>query len=167
MTGPRADRPRTQPEYGIPGSIDGSLPWSWAQERLEAALLYWMATTADDGRPHVMPVWGAWVDEAFWTEGGERTRRARNLAARPSVVVSLQQGDDVVIVEGSAESRRAPEPDLARRLVDGFEKYRHSHGYAVDPGHWEAGGLWRVAPRKVLGWGRFPEDATRWWFEEG
>ena len=37
MTEPRGDRPHV-PGYGIPESVDGILPWSWARERLEAAI---------------------------------------------------------------------------------------------------------------------------------
>ncbi len=53
MAEPRADRPHV-PGYGIPETLEGVLPWSWALERLERALIYWLATAGSDRRatPH-------------------------------------------------------------------------------------------------------------------
>ncbi len=61
---PRADRPH-MPGYGLvdAGGGKGLLPWSWAVEFLSKGRNYWVATTRPDGRPHVMPVWGIWMDE--------------------------------------------------------------------------------------------------------
>ena len=50
-----------------------------------------------------MPVWGAWVDGMFFFHSHPGTRKARNLAVNPAIVVHLECGDDVVIVEGEAE----------------------------------------------------------------
>ena len=44
----------------------GLLAWSWAEERLAASNDDWVTTARADGRPHVTPVWGAWLDDAFW-----------------------------------------------------------------------------------------------------
>ena len=51
--------------YGLPTSDDGLLEWSAVQGRLVEELHYWMATTRPDGRPHVVPRWGAWLDDAL------------------------------------------------------------------------------------------------------
>jgi len=88
--------------YGVPETDEGLLDWSWAVTRLESALNYWFATTRSDGRPHAMPAWAVWLDGALYFEGSPMTRRARNLAANPAVVVHLESGDDVVILEGDA-----------------------------------------------------------------
>ena len=98
MTDPRADRPHI-PGYGIPESTDGILPWSWATERLERATIYWLATAGTDAAPHVIPIWGAWVDGHWYVEGGP-TRWQRNLRANPQLAVHIEFGDEVVIVEG-------------------------------------------------------------------
>src|SRR5262249_59267329 len=79
---PRASRPHI-PDYGIPDTPEGLLPWSWARERLEQALTYWIATVRPEGRPHMMPSWGAWVGDRFFFEGGPRTRRGRDIAPNP------------------------------------------------------------------------------------
>ena len=79
-------------------------------ERLERAEIYWLATAEADGTPHLIPIWGAWVDGHWYVEGGP-TRWQRNLRANPRMAIHVQATDkDVVIVEGSAVERVAPEP---------------------------------------------------------
>ncbi len=151
--------------YGVPENDDGLLDWSWAVERLVAAKNYWFGTTRPDGRPHAMPAWAVWLDGALYFDGSPETRRMRNLARNPAIVVHLERGEDVVIVEGVAEVVRRPDPALAARVVDAFAaKYLASHGYKPDPAGWERGGLYAVRPHVVLAWGQFPDSATRWRF---
>lgn len=165
---PVAERP-TIPDYGVPSSEDGLLPWSWAESFLRDALTYWISTASPDGRPHATPVWGVWLDGQLWFEGGLRTRRARDLAADPRAVASIHVDDaTAVIVEGLVELRSDPDERLASRLVEAYGKYRRTPwAYEADPANWRAasgGGLWALRPTMVLGWSRFPEDATRWRF---
>ena len=61
---PRRRRPPFK-GYGIPESEEGMLRWNWAAERLEQARNYWVSTSRPDGRPHAMPVWGIWLDDAL------------------------------------------------------------------------------------------------------
>jgi nitroimidazol reductase NimA-like FMN-containing flavoprotein (pyridoxamine 5'-phosphate oxidase superfamily) len=163
-TTPKADRPYI-PGYGLPSSREGILPWEWATERLTRASNYWICTTRPDGRPHAAPVWAVWVDSMVVFEGGPGTRRGRNIAANPAVVVHIESGEDIVIVEGVAEEIRSPEPELEAKLVEAYAKYRKTHGYEADPANWREGGLYLVHPDKVLAWSSFPADATRWTFE--
>jgi hypothetical protein len=149
--------------YGIPKNLKGTLPWSWAEERLRDAPIYWIATVRPNGRPHVTPIWGVWVDGAFWMEGGPRTRRFQNLALNPAVVVTLERGDDAVILEGDADLVTDLGDDLVDRLLAAYRKYIPTHGYEAERSNWDMG-IWRVRPTKVLGWGNFPADTTRWTF---
>src|SRR5262245_4710025 len=88
------------PTYKFPTTADALLPWSHALERLERARSYWLATTRPDGRAHVTPLWGVWVDNALYFDGLPATQWARNLARNASAAVHLESGDDVVILEG-------------------------------------------------------------------
>jgi hypothetical protein len=106
--------------YGIPESDEGMLDWSWAVERLETARNYWFGTTRPEGRPHVMPGWAVWLGGELYFEGSPLTRRARNLALNPAVVVHLESGDEVVILEGEAREVGKPDRALAERLAAGF-----------------------------------------------
>lgn len=167
---PRADRPGVR-GYGIPESDEGLLPWSWAVDQLERALTYWISTVRPDGRPHSVPTWAVWLDGSLWFEGGLDTRRARNLERNPAAVASIHVDDDAaLIVEGVVERRSDPPEALAARLVEAYAKYRPTHwAYEANPANWRTangGGLWALRPTLVLGWTCFPDDATRWRFED-
>lgn len=164
MAAPRVSRPYIADGYGIPESLDGTLPWSWAEQLLTDAPIYWVASVGPGGRPHVTPIWGVWLDSAFWMEGGSNTRRFRNLAANPAAVVTIERGDDALILDGDAELVTDLPDDLVERLLAAYAKYVKTHGYQAEAENWAAG-IWRVRPRKVLAWSSFPADTTRWIFE--
>ena len=149
--------------YGVPTSRKRLLPWSWARERLETALGYWVVTLRADGRPHVIPTWGAWVDDRFYCEGSPETLYARNLVRDPRVVVHLESVDAVVILQGTAREIRRPSKALADRILEGYEKYRDAKNYDADPENWRDGGLFEVTPTVARGWERL-DQATRWRF---
>ncbi len=163
MTEPRPDRPHV-PGYGIPTSTDGLLPWSWAVERLEAAIVYWLATTGADGAPHVIPIWGAWVDGHWYVEGGP-TRWQRNLRVNPQLAIHIEIGDEVVIVEGTATEHVAPPKPLADAILAGYAKYKAAEDYEASADHWTEGGLWELRPVKAFAWSVFPDDMTRFRFD--
>jgi PPOX class probable F420-dependent enzyme len=152
------------PDYGVPETRDGMLPWRHAQERLERALNYWVCTTRPEGRPHAAPVWGAWVDDRLYFSTGSRTQRVRNLARNPAVAVHLESGSDVVIVEGVAELVTSLDAALYERVAASFAA--RYDGYRPDPPSAE-GGWYVVRPQRALAWSTFPTDVTRWVFRTG
>lgn len=160
---PAPDRPHV-PGYGIPKSKKGLLPWSHVVERIENAANYWIGTTGPDRRPHATPVWGVWFKGRLYFDGSPATRRGRNLAANPAVVVHLESGSDVVILQGEAQEIHGPDRALAMRLSAAYTAKYASVGYAPGPDTWDRGGLYVVQPRAVFAWTRFPKDATRWRF---
>ena len=81
---------------------DSNLSWAEVAVRLAVARNYWLTTTSPDGAPHAAPVWGAVIDHTLYLYSERNTRKARNLAADPRLVVHLESGDDVVIVRGTA-----------------------------------------------------------------
>ena len=80
LTDPVSERPHA-PGYEVPESGDGLLPFTWARQRLADATTWWVASVRPDSRPHVMPIWGAWVDDRGYLLGQLSARWARNLAA--------------------------------------------------------------------------------------
>jgi hypothetical protein len=68
--------------------------------RLQAARNLWLTTTTPDGPPHAVPVWSAVLDGVLYVYTSRGTRKARNVAAEPRVVVHLPDPEDVLIVEG-------------------------------------------------------------------
>jgi len=96
-----------------------ALSWSEVAERLAPARTYWLSTTSPDGGPHAAPVWGVVIGHTLYLYSERRTRKARNLAADPRLVVHLESGDDVVIVHGVAADlgRPAQVPDVVTALA--------------------------------------------------
>ncbi len=95
------------PGYGIVGPTEGSglLPWSWAESRLTSSHNYWAVTVWPDGRPHAMPVWAVWDPQAqlLWFISSLASRKARNVAANGHCVLTTEDADNPVVVNGVAD----------------------------------------------------------------
>jgi hypothetical protein len=154
VTEPTASRPTFPPGYGISSEPEGMLPWSWAEERLAAARNYWVVTVRPDGSPHAAPVWGIWIDGAVVFSTARESRKGRNLARDRRVVVNLESGEEVVILEGEVDGVA-----LDARMADAYEaKYDYRPG---GEGDWFA-----LRPRVAYAWLErdYPRSATRFAF---
>lgn len=127
----------------------GTLPWSWAEERLVTSSAYWVGSVRPDGRPHSSPVWGVWFDSCFWFSCDQTSIKARNIANNPSVVVTNEDPWEQVVLEGRAE-RVETRDDVARyvdaervKYVDRWNKQLYTVDFFVD-------GTYRVRPRSVF-----------------
>jgi len=159
---PKADRPFA-PGYGIVGAKEGKglLPWAWVARKMNGCRTFWLATIrprlhAGQGRPHVMPVWGVWLDDAFFFSTGRKSRKGQNLAANPACTITNDDGEEAVIVEGSAEEVKGA------AVLERFEA-AYIKKYKMDPlGMGEP--IFRVRPSRVFGFVEktFPQSATRW-----
>jgi PPOX class probable F420-dependent enzyme len=164
MAEPRASRPH-MPGYGIRGPDEGSglLPWSWAAERLAASRNYWVTTLWPDGRPHAMPVWGAWDGEALWFSSSLRSRKARNLAADPRCVVTTEDATEPVVLEGVAAIVR--DSDAITHFAD-LMNAKYEAGMTVEFLDPAVNATIRVRPRWAFGIAHddFTGSPTRWEF---
>ena len=155
LSDPVASRPDIPKSYGTNRSPEGLLPWSWANERLERAKNFWIVTVRPDGRPHAVPVWGAFVEQRFYFDGGGR--KATNLKANPHVAVHLESGDEVVSLEGLYAKSATPDPALFQRIR---ASYRARYEYQPETPEQ----LYVIKPTFVLGWKDFT-NPTRWRFD--
>lgn len=88
--------------------------------RLESARNIWLATVRPDGRPHLVPIWFV-VDAGRWYIcTGPESVKARNLQANPRVALALEDGDQPLVVEGTAR-RVTPSPAVVRKFKDKFD----------------------------------------------
>ena len=102
----------------------GSTSWEVARERLEnpeKPRTYWLATVRPDGRPHVMPLIGAWIGGAFYFISGDASRKARNLVGDSRCVITsstttLPSLD--IIIEGDAAA--VTDGATLRSVTDAF-----------------------------------------------
>jgi general stress protein 26 len=150
--------PQVPALYGIKPRKE-YLPWSHARERLTGSRNYWICTVRPDGRPHSIPVWGFWIDDALYFGTAQTTRKARNLARNPAVSAHLESGDDVIILEGTAVEVR---DQAIFKKIDSACRTKYKMPLMIIP----ESVLYCVRPRVVLAWKEsdFPGTATRWEF---
>jgi nitroimidazol reductase NimA-like FMN-containing flavoprotein (pyridoxamine 5'-phosphate oxidase superfamily) len=144
---------------GAYGEATTTLDWASVQDRLEQAERYWLATTRSDGRPHVIPIDGIWLDDTWYFGGAPETVHQRSVKENPNLVMHLEDPMAAVIVEGEAEWL-TPSIEDAKRLS---EASKAKYGYAPSPEDYTSG-VWGLKPRRVLAWNKFPKDATRFLF---
>lgn len=155
----KAGRPNMPPEYGMPASEEGILPWSHVEERMAQAKAYWISTVDPECRPHATPVDGIWTGGKLYFSGDPRTRRQRNLAGNPNACIHLENGYDVIIMHGTARKLES----IDRRQAERFSSESNAkYGYDTKPEDYLAAGMWEFIPYRVFAWKDFPNDLTRW-----
>lgn len=158
-------------DYGVPADLTGTLPWTWAQQRLVDSKNYWVVTASAAARPHAMPVWGVWLPEVerFWFSCSPNARKARNIAENPPCVVAVDDTVECVSVEGRARiADPASDGDAIDRAIAAYvTKYWddptvHSEMEAFVRSH----AIIEVTPDRAFGIiereDEFAQRATRW-----
>ena len=160
--------------------------WGTITARLDAGLAqapgaggpdrhtYWLATINPDGSPHVTGMGALWVDDAFWFETGEHTRKGRNLARDPRCTLSVATREFDLVVEGDALMVTDPPVVAAmaeRWAADGWPCRVDESGRALTadfsapsagPPPWH---VYRITPREATALATVePGGATRWRF---
>jgi general stress protein 26 len=158
--------------FSAPGAA--AVPWARTRDTLAAAQLFALTTVRADGRPHQSPLVAVWLDDAIFFATGPTEQKYRNLEVNPNVLLTTgpndwQHGLEIV-VEGVAE--RVTDRDLLERLVsawatkwDGQWKYTagdQGFRHMRDPeGDFDVH-VFRVAPTKILAFGKAPFSHTRY-----
>jgi len=172
----RATAPSTKGPTPKNLDIYGAKPllWSRALKRLEArgAATFWLATTNPDGRPHVAAVGALWVDGKIYFTSSSRTRKGRNLAAKPDCVCSVSLTGIDLVLEGTA-IRITDRPTLlrlAKRYADqGWPASVSGEAFTAEYSAPSAGpppwNLYLLRPAIAFGVATAePFGATRWSF---
>ena len=93
--------------------LDVTTEWGQhAEQRLRSNIIAWLTTVGSDGRPYTAPVWFLWDGNTILIFSQPQKQKIRNLRKNARVTLALddtKQGDDVVIVEGTAELLDNPE----------------------------------------------------------
>jgi len=144
------------PDYGIKPAADGLLEWAWAVERLVNSHDYWVATVWPDGRPHVTPVWGAWIDDALWFSCGNNSRKAINLDREPRCSIATSNAYEPVVLDAVATR-----VDDAQRFTEiSNAKYEVEYSFEF----FAANALFAARPKSVFAFDEndFTGTPTRW-----
>jgi nitroimidazol reductase NimA-like FMN-containing flavoprotein (pyridoxamine 5'-phosphate oxidase superfamily) len=168
------DAPETtlDPRFSDPEAV--ATGWDETRHTLETAELFWLSTVRADGRPHVTPLVGVWLDGALHFCTGAAEQKAVNVRGNPHVILMTGRNDwetglDVV-VEGDA----VPVTDnvALKRLAEAWTvKWDGRWHYAVGDGcfHHQEGTeilpeavlVFSVTPTKVLAFAKGTFGHTR------
>ncbi len=160
-------------------SSPDAIPTEWGKGRreLQDAEVYWLSTVRPEGRPHVTPLLGIWLDGALYFCTGPDERKAKNLARNPRCILTTGcnrlDGLDIV-VEGQAA--KVSDPAELRSVAGTFESKYGAH-FTAPEGTWFGLGdairrnealVFRVAPLTAFGFGKGTlYSQTRWGFPAG
>lgn len=144
----------------VPASYRGGsarlLTWEFVERRLKESTYYWLASVSPGGRPHVVPLWGVYVEGRVCVDGHPEARWMRNLERNRRAVVHVPDPEHVVIVSGLAERLEdGALSDASWLSVDALYQAKYSV---------TEGSPWLVIhPRKVVAWdGVDLATMTRW-----
>lgn len=164
MNTPKISRPKFPKGYADhPSSF---LTWEWVAAQLTDSKHYWLCSVRPNGHPHVVPRWGAFLDDKFFYDGSTETRHAQNITANPHVTLNLEDGEKAIILEGRSQPAGKPDPQFARRLAKAISDKYKDRGYSPKPDQWDEGGLFVFTPRQCIAWSNFTENPTKFTFEE-
>ena len=158
---PRVEQLDLPSDYGNPGKV---LDWADVRRDLEEAPVYWVASTRPDGRPHVVPRDGLWLDDTWYYGGSPKTVHSKNIEANPAITMHVGDGMKAIIVEGDAKFVKLEHPIAAKLAEMNNTKYAH-YGMNSKAEDYSERGIWSLKAKRVLAWNFLPEDATRFVFE--
>jgi general stress protein 26 len=141
------------------------LPWSHVVERLTTAINYWFCSVYPNGRPHSIPKWAVMVDGVIYYDGSPETRHAKNIAKNPYISLHLEDGNDVVIVNGKVVELKRSSLEQREQIAKAYTDKYAELGYSPQPSFWENGGLYMLSIESALAWTSFTEDPTKFVFE--
>ena len=165
MTIPTVSAARFPSDYGqTPETLTDVLGWDDVAARIAGARNYWLATLRPDGRPHLRPVDGVFVDDALCFGGSPATRWVQHLQDRPAVSASLPDDDHAVILEGHAEVIEDPTDPLAIAMAPANRAKYPQYFRSDEPTPFHP--FWCLRPARVYAWSLtgFPARATRFDF---
>ena len=108
-----------------------------------------------------MPVWGVWDGGAFWFSSSRGSRKIRNLETQPHCVVTTEDTQEPVVLEGTAEI--VTDSDALRRLLV-LENAKHATDYGIGMLDPAVNATVRVSPCWAFGLDAhdFTGSPTRW-----
>ncbi len=159
---PRVDRPRAPDGYGYSTEPEGMLEWPRVHDALSSATIYWIGTARPDGSPHLHSIWGGFVDDRLYIEGGDTTRWARNILADGRVAFGVEAGG--LHISGRGRADRGPAGDSFETLANNYAG-KYDYRPEVDE-------FWRIDPSVIIALDMssmeaFASSPTRFRFEEG
>lgn len=113
--------------------------------RFSAARNVWIATTREDGKPHLVPIWFVWHEDKFYLCTESKSVKIKNLQRDARISVAFEDGDKPLICEGTAQLSLPPH---SAPLVALF-KEKYNWDISTDASY---NTLVAITPHKWLTW---------------
>ena len=159
---PEPHRPRFPDGYGFTPETSHIPPdWQWVVAQIKGSRNYWICTASREAKPHAMPVWGVWGEDTLYFVTKRASKKARNLFENPQVVVHLESGDDVIVLEGAALELKNPSKlEQVAKLYS--EKYKGDEIYP------DIECVFELQLQVIFSWLErdFHHTATRWTYSQ-
>lgn len=122
--------------------------------RLRTEPIIWLGTTRPDGRPHLVPVWFLWDGRSvliFSLPGTQKVRNLEHNAAALLALNAMDQGYDIVLLEGRATF--VTDPSVRGTMPAFVEKYASlPRRWAVDEWAERFSVPIRIMPTRLSSW---------------
>lgn len=141
-----------------------STTWQEIVGLLAPAHNYWLTTVDSAGAPRPTPVWGAVHEDAWWMYSRRGRAKALHIERDPRVALTLESGDDAVIVHGALSDTGHP-LDHDEVMESFRRKYVEPRDVASLPTPESAFDvLYRLEPTAAMAWSIYDMEATnrRW-----
>jgi len=115
------------------------------ETRLQSSQNIWLASVRPDGRPHLAPVWFAWLRGILYVCIEPTSVKGENIALNQRVALSLEEGLHPIIFEGLAAP--VPEPWPEEVLSIFLKKYEWD--LQVEARYTQ---LLEIIPQKIMAW---------------
>ncbi|MGZ3616799.1 MAG: TIGR03667 family PPOX class F420-dependent oxidoreductase [Ktedonobacteraceae bacterium] len=134
--------------------LDVTTEWGQhAEQRLQTNIIGWLTTVGSDGRPYTVPVWFLWEGSTLLIFSQPQKQKIRNLRKNARVTLALdetKQGEDVVVVEGTAEVLDHPDINvMLPRYVEKYGRMIKDMGYTPEAMAAEYSLGIRITPTKI------------------
>jgi PPOX class probable F420-dependent enzyme len=137
--------------------LDMTTEWGQhADQRLRSNIIAWLTTVGANGRPYTSPVWFLWDGKTILIFSQPEKQKIRNLRKNAQVTLALddsQEGEDVVVVEGTAELLSDPDVSVVLpAYVDKYGALIQSMGWTPQTMAADFSQGIRVTPTKIRKW---------------
>jgi general stress protein 26 len=125
-------------------------------QRFAEADCSWFSSVRPDGRAHSAPIWHAWYGGRAYVVTTSKAVKVANVRHNPSVVLTLPDPMNPLIIEGHAAETTEVRPALRPLFQAKYDwDIENSPEYNV---------ILEITPTKVIAWGQYGEG--RWAGEE-
>ena len=146
-----APKTTLDPRFSDPQAV--ATGWDETRHALETAELFWLSTVRPDGRPHVTPLVGVWLDGALHFSTGTAEQKTVNLRDNPHVILMTGRNDWDSGLDVTVEGDAVPVTDDATltRLAEAWtHKWDGRWNYAVGDGSFHNQDENGITPEPVL-----------------